>query len=587
MLSPEDSSEPGRYSTSRAPYQRDILDAISDPDTESVTLMTSAQVGKTLIAKAMLGYIVDQDPGPVLMVQPTAEMAESFSKDRLAPMVRDTPALRGKIADARSRDSGNTILHKRFPGGHITLVGANAPAGLASRPIRWLIADEVDRYPPSAGTEGDPLNLAIARQKTFWNRRRLEMSTPGNRKTSRILRAFEAGSQEHFEVPCPHCGHRQRLVWAQVKWPEGEPELAHYECAACCEAWSDGQRIEALSFGTWVAKHPERKRRRSFHLNELYSPFRLVAQIAEEFLAAKGDPETLKTWTNTSLGEPWNDSDGERRQPELLLDRAEDYDCSDGQAVPNGVVWIDVGVDTQDDRLELEFVGWGPGEESWSLDYVVLPGSTDGPEVWDQLGEQLERVFVRADGARLPVSLMMIDSGGHATDRVYKFCAKHRRAQACVGRADAAGKGGARVPYTRPAKVSKAKSGRMRPAVIGVDGLKRTLLQGRLLLEEPGPRYCHFPSVYPLKFFEQLTSEEAITRYKAGVPYIVWDAGRRRNEALDCRILAMAGVHRDKPNLDALAARWAELAAARRGGSAVNKPPKRVLRTARSSYLGR
>jgi phage terminase large subunit GpA-like protein len=400
-----------------------------------------------------------------------------------------------------------------------------------------------------------------------------------------VVAAYEASDQRHYFVPCPHCGHEQRLRWAQVKWMDGDPDTAHYECESCDQAWNDAHRIESLALGRWIATYSGRKSA-GFFLNELYSPFVLLAKVAAEFLEAKKSPETLKTWTNTSLGETWKDMGGDQRQPEALLERCEDYDCSDSAGVPDGVVWIDCGVDTQDDRLELEFVGWGPGEESWGLDYAVLMGPTDAPEVWRRLSEQLERVFIREDGARLPVSVMLIDSGGHATSKVYDFCTKHRRARACVGRSDVIGKGGAKPPTTKPGKVEPG--GRRKPWVIGVDGLKSTLLKSRLLIKEVGPRYCHFPRSYNLRHFEQLTAEVALIKYKSGVAYTVWDAGKRRNEALDCRVLAMAGVHMEKPNFELLRQRLMTEAAVRRGAQAPapRQKPRPLARVA-SKYLGR
>lgn len=573
MLSAEDASEPGKYSTSRAPYQREMLDAISNPMNSEVVFMTSSQVGKTLIAKAVIGYYIDQDPAPMLIVQPTIEMSETFSKDRLAPMVRDTPVLRGKIADPRSRDSGNTILHKRFPGGHLTIVGANAPAGLASRPIRVVICDEVDRYPASAGTEGDPVSLAKARTKTFHNRKLVLMSTPGDEVTSRIAPAYEASDQRHYLVPCHECGHMQALRWAQVRWKDGDPHTARYECEQCEAEWEDSHRLDALQAGVWVATYPDR-RVAGFHIWEIYSPFSMLWEIVAEFLSAKVSPDTLKTWTNTCLGETWKDAGGDRRQPELLARRREQYDCSDSQGVPDSVVWVDAGVDTQDDRLEVELVGWGVGEESWGLDHVVIEGNPDAPEVWLRLEDQLARMFIREDGARLPVSIMLIDSGGHHTTRVYDFARKNRRARACVGRS------GNRAEVTRP---SKQKGGKMTPWVIGVDQIKAQLLQSRLLVETVGPRYCHFPDTYSDVWFEQLCAEVAITKYKHGVPYVVWDAGRRRNEALDCRVLAMAGLRMERPNLDALKTRLIAEACARSSGVAPPQFATRPLRGNRSS----
>ena len=549
-----------------------MMDAISDPIYSEVVFMTSSQVGKTMIEKAALGYYIDQDPSPILVVLPTIDLAETFSKDRLAPMLRDTPALRGKIADPRSRDSGNTILHKRFPGGHMTMVGANAPAGLAMRPIRVVLCDEVDRYPASAGTEGDPVSLAKARTKTFHNRKLVLFSTPGDEATSRIAPAYEASDQRHYLVPCHECGHMQALRWAQVRWTDGDPHTARYECEQCEAKWDDSHRLGALEYGAWVATYPER-RAAGFHIWEIYSPFSMLWEIVTEFLSAKVSPDTLKTWTNTCLGEVWKDAGGDRRQPELLARRRESYDCTDSADVPAGVLWISAGADTQDDRLEVEFVGFGIGEESWGLDHVVIEGNPDTPEVWLRLEDQLNRMFVREDGARLPVSIMLIDSGGHHTTRVYDFARKNRRARATVGRS------GNRAEVTRP---SKHKGGKMTPWVIGVDQIKAQLLQSRLLVEVVGPRYCHFPDTYSDVWFEQLCSETAVTKYKHGVPYVVWDAGRRRNEALDCRVLAMAGLRMERPNFETLAARLEAEAGARRVGHTPTAP---TLARRPSSYL--
>jgi phage terminase large subunit GpA-like protein len=340
VLSPEDSSERGRYRGDRAPYQRGIMDAIGDPLAEGVVVMSSAQVGKTLIAKAVIGYFIDQDPSPILLIQPTLEMAASFSRDRLAPMLRDTECLRGKVASPKTRDSGNTVLRKTFPGGHLTIVGANSAAGLASRPIRVLICDEVDRYPPSAGTEGDPVNLGRARTKTFWNRREVLMSTPGDADTSRIEPAFLASDQRRFFVHCPHCAHAQALKWSGVTWTNEDPVSARYACHKCGSLWSDGERIESLQTGEWVAEYPDR-RIAGFHLNELYSPFRKLSEIVADFLAAKGKAETLRTWVNTSLGETWKAEDeGDKVEAHELADRLEPY-----TAPPAGVVLITLQID--------------------------------------------------------------------------------------------------------------------------------------------------------------------------------------------------------------------------------------------------
>ena len=302
-LSPEASAEPGKWSTARAPYQAGIMDAASDPETETIVLMTSAQIGKTAMIENVIGYYVTQDPSPILCLQPTLEMAATFSKDRLAPMLRDTPALRGLVKDARARDSGNTQLHKQFPGGHITMTGANSPANLASRPIRIVLCDEVDRYPESAGTEGDAVALATKRTATFWNRKMLVTSTPTIKNLSRIEQAFLGSDQRRYWVPCPDCGEHQLLKWANVKWDEGKTETAHYVCEHCGSCIDEQHKPAMLAAGEWRADAVFRGIA-GFHLNEIYSLWRRWSEMAADFLTAKhAGSEMLKAFVNTSLGE--------------------------------------------------------------------------------------------------------------------------------------------------------------------------------------------------------------------------------------------------------------------------------------------
>lgn len=305
-LSPEASAEPGRWDTNRAAYQRGIMDAISDPRAETVVIMSSAQVGKTEIVNNLVGYHIHRDPAPILVIQPTTEMCEAWSKDRLAPMLRDSPELRGRVSEAKAKTSGNTLRQKKFPGGHLAIVGANSAAGLASRPIRILCCDEVDRYPASAGSEGDPVKLGTKRTATFWNRKVILVSTPTTAGVSRIEKAFLESDQRHFFVPCPHCGDAQRLRWPQVKWTDGDPLSARYHCIACGAGWTDAERWAAVRKGEWVAEAPFTGTA-GFHLNELYSPWRCMAETVRDFLDAKSRPDMLKTWVNTALGETWQE----------------------------------------------------------------------------------------------------------------------------------------------------------------------------------------------------------------------------------------------------------------------------------------
>ncbi|WP_339171100.1 phage terminase large subunit family protein [Anoxybacillus sp. FSL W8-1294] len=539
-LSSESSAEPGQWRTDRAPYQREIMDAVNDPAVETVVVMTSAQVGKTEIILNIIGYHIDYDPAPIMVMQPTLQMAQAFSKDRLAPMLRDSPALQGKVADARSRDSGNTMLHKTFPGGHITMVGANSPSGLASRPIRILLADEVDRFPASAGAEGDPLTLAEKRTTTFWNRKKIYVSTPTIKGISRIEAAFLNSTQEEWCLPCPTCGKHQPLTWAQIRFEDVTMECIHCGARHGEFEWKSGQ-------GKWMAKKQNIKVR-GFHLNELASPWKRWSTIIEEFKEAKaGGPERLKAWVNTTLGETWEEQ-GDGIESDHLSNRRERYNCE----VPDGVLLLTAGVDVQDDRLEIEVVGWGIGKESWGIEYRAIYGDPGQPAVWQQLDEYLSRTWKYADGVGIGIACTCIDSGGHFTTEVYDFCKprEHRRIFAIKGQ------GGEGVPIVN--RASRTNRRRVPLFTIGVDAGKELILS-RLKVQFPGEAgYCHFPIEpergYDQKYFDGLTSEKRVIRYHKGRPRFEWvKRPGTRNEPLDCRNYATAALEILNPSLELLA----------------------------------
>lgn len=534
-LSPEASAEPGRFVTSRAEYQREMMDAISDPVFETVVFMLASQTGKTESENNAVGFFIDQDPSPILVVLPTLEMAKAWSKDRLAPMLRDTPRLKGRVKDPRSRDADVTVLHKSFPGGHITISGANSPASLASRPIRILLLDEVDRYPPSAGTEGDPISLARQRTATFWNRRIIMCSTPTRAGASRIEAEYSVSDKRKFHVPCLHCGLFQELQWKNVVWPNGSPTEARIHCDGCREPWSESDRLKSVRLGEWVKTARGNGKTAGFHLNALYSPWMTPGEVALEFVEARGDPEKMKAWTNTKLAETW-DEDAEAVDGASLSskDRTEDW----GPRAPTDVKIVTCGVDVQDDRVEVERVGWGMDEESWSLEYEVIYGDPSSRELWDELDTYLLTPTQRADGNVLKVAATAIDSGGHYTQMVYRFCKdRHRRKVYAIKGAASQGK---RRPVW-PARASKVARGRgSNVFVVGVDAAK-DVIYGRFGLRQRGPGYCHLPRERDPSWFAQVTAEVVRTRKIRGFPQRTYElpAGRR-NEALDCRVYAYA-----------------------------------------------
>lgn len=543
-LSPEASAEPGRWNTDRAPYQREIMDAINDARCEEVIIMSSAQVGKTELILNIIGYYIDYDPSPILVLQPTRDMAETFSKDRLAPMLRDTPALKGKVKDARSRDSGNTILHKTFPGGHITMVGANSAAGLASRPIKIVLMDEVDRYPASAGTEGDPIKLAEKRTTTFWNRKKIKVSTQTIKGRSPIEKEFLISSMEEWNVPCPCCGKYQPYEWSRVHFSD-----VTMECKFCREHISE--RDWKSSPGKWIAAK-ENNRKRGFHLNELASPWKHWEDIIEDFKAAErdrkqGDIEKLKTFVNTALGEPWEER-GEAADDNVLLSRRERYNAD----LPDRVLLVTAGVDVQDDRLEIEITGWGKGYESWGILYKKINGSPELDSTWDKLEQFLDTELYFENGNSLLIAATCIDTGGHFTTEVYKFLKRMERKQKKIF--GIKGMGGEGIPLIN--KVSTNNVEKVRIFILGVDSGKEILMT-RLKTVDEGPGYCHFPinadRGYDETYIKGLTSEQRVVSVKDNRATLKWvKKSGTRNEPLDLRNYSTAAAEILRPDWDVL-----------------------------------
>lgn len=548
MLSAENSATPGRWHTDKAPYQREIMDAIGDPHVRKVVVKSAAQIGKTAMLMNMLGYYMHYHPAPVLTMQPTLEMGQTFSKDFLAPMLRDTPVLR-ELVDTKSRYSGNTILKKNFPGGHVTIIGANSPASLASRPIKVLLADEVDRYPASAGTEGDPLLLAEKRQTTFWDRKTVVVSTPTIKGQSRIETEFNNSTREEWNIPCPECGYLQPLVWSNLIFDKDDLRRGiMYRCEECgCVsgeyAWKGQEKN-----GKFVAENPGASVR-GFHLNTLASTFCGWQGVVEKFLVAKelldqGDPEKMKTWVNTELGETWEEP-GEQVEETALYNRRELYDAE----VPDDVLVLTAGVDVQDDRLEVEVVGWGVGKESWGIRYQKIYGDMLKDQIWEDLDTFLLTGWKKKDGTTLYIISTCIDTGGHHSDKVLRFTKDRweRKVWAIKGM------GGSDVNYIRkPTTNNRVKAPLF---TIGVDAGKAILYQ-RLRHETKGPNYCHFPmneeAGYDEQYFKGLTAEKMVVRFKKGRPTVYWekkDNQHKRNEPLDLRNYATAALEIANPVL--------------------------------------
>jgi len=548
-LSAESSAEPGQWNTDRAPYQREIMDAVGDPLVEDIVIMSSAQVGKTELLLNIIGYYIDYDPAPMLVVQPTAKpMAEDFSKDRLAPMIRDTPVLAGKVHDAKARSSGNTILHKTFPGGHITVAGANSPSSLASRPVRIVLMDEVDHYPASAGPEGNPVKLAEKRTTAFWNKKKIKVSTPAVKSTSQIYKEYQSGTMEEWNVKCPCCGRFQPYEWRRIRFSD-----VTMECKYCAEHISetDWKQSEAK----YVAQHPERLRKRSFHLNELASPWVHWDKIISDWKEANdeyekyGDTNKLKVFINTVLGEPWEER-GRGVDDDSIMSRREHY----GAELPEGVLVLTAAVDVQDDRFEIEVVGWGRGCESWGIRYEKLPGDLDREEAWDQLEAWLGREFYFASGASLLIAWTCIDTGGHKTTECYKFLKRMEKKGKRISGIKGFGRNSMGIPLIHLLSTNNAY--KVKVFILGVDSGKETVVE-RLAMTEKGPGYCHFPDNEECGYSETVmkgfNSEQRVTEMKDGRAVYKWmKKSGVRNEPFDLRVYNTAAVEILKPDFDVL-----------------------------------
>lgn len=532
ILSREAAAEPGRWVTDRAPYQRGIMDALSDPLVERVVFKKASQVGATEILNNIVGYFIDQDPAPILVLQPNVEpLGKAWSLDRFSPMVRDTPRLRDKVADPKSRDSSNTILHKLFPGGHVTVAGANAPAGLAARPIRVLCCDEIDRYPFSSGTEGDPIELGHQRTRTFWNRKEYLASSPTHKGLSRIDAAYEESDQQVYEVPCPHCGAFQVLLWKQLHWESGDADSAVYACEDCGATFADQEKGPVVAAGRWVARNPG-ARVRGFWINALYSPWARWPDLVREWLAAQQDLSKLQVFVNTVLGEVWEERGGNVDR-ESVLARAEAY----AAPVPAGAGLLTAGVDVQDDRLEIVVRGWGHAEESWLITHDVLLGEAAKEAVWVELDAYLARGFRHESGAMLRIDTVCIDSGAH-TETVYGFCRPryNRRVFAVKGLSQPG------RPLV-PRKPSRNNRHGVRLFLLGVDTAKDVIYQ-RLRIASEGPGYLHLPVGTSEEYVVQLTAERLVRKQVNGRWFRRYELPRgARNEALDCEVYALAALH--------------------------------------------
>jgi phage terminase large subunit GpA-like protein len=553
-LSSKASAEPGRWRTSRTPYLAEIMDNFAPySPVQEVVFMKGAQIGATEVLYNIMGFYIDIDPCPILAVMPTEGTAKKNTKLRFQPMVDASPTLLKKVGVGKSRKASNTLQQKDFPGGAIVFGGANSAASLRSLPIRVLLLDELDAYPSDLDGEGSPVELAKARTSTFANKKVAYVSTPTDEDNSLIEAYFKASDQRYYHVPCPHCGTMQALEPENLVYDSSQKMIqeAHYQCAGCDELIEERYKTKMLALGEWVVTNPvmASKLRRGYHLNSLYSPYgwKSWREIAQQIVDAEREnsDEKRKVVVNTVFGRTVKNK-SITPKPQVLFDRAGGYRRGE---VPEEVAMLTCGVDVQKDRLELEIVGWGDRRQSWSIDYIEIPGETDQPQVWDNLTRILYRTWTRKDGVELGLSKMAVDSG-YNTQHVYNWCRLHPMSLVI------AVKGSSNTRQTsilrKGTAVDVDNTGRKIDDVsfwnLGVDMLKAEVyghLNAELNPDASKPMgWCFFPGGYALEYYRMLCAEKRVLQKdNKGYTRWYWQKIRPRNEAFDCRVYARAAAH--------------------------------------------
>ena len=561
-LSAESAAEPGPWRTERTPYLREPMNAWTDPKVRHIVMVAASQVGKSEFLNNCIGYVIDQDPGSILFVHPTTIDAKEYSKLRIAPMIRDCPTLRAKVAEVKSRDSGNTILQKTYPGGILTMCGSTEAHALASKPIRYVLGDERDRWATSAGNEGDPWGLAMARQTTFYNAKSGEVSTPTVKNASAIEASFSTGTMERWKSCCPHCGKYHEINWADIRFDYDENLIAghktykvrniYYVCPSCACVSTELQMKRAPA--RWEAANTDAYKQgtRSFWLNAFVSQWATWESIILKYLNAIGNTKKMQVVYNTCFGLLWEDR-GDLQDEDSLMARREEYPAE----LPEGTLVLTAGVDTQDDRMEYEIVGHGNFGETWGIEKGVIMGRPDDDVTWDKLDEMVfDRVLHFENGIGLKISMSFVDEGGHFTQDVRMHCRQRIGKHVfCIK-----GMSGPDRPYTAPPKqmkivVNQVIIGYCWQYQIGVDSGKQIIMDN-LAVQTPGQKYCHFPlrDDYGSAYFAGLLSERLVYKANKRQPW-VWEKipGHERNEALDCRNYAMAAFKALPKDLDKIA----------------------------------
>ncbi len=543
----------GPWRNSVTPYLVDVMDALSVfAPYKEVVFMKGTQIGATSVAENFIGYCMHITPAPIMNMFPTVSVAKRNSKRRIAPLISDSPALNSIVSPAKSRDGGNTVLEKEFPGGSILLCGANSPSDLRSVNIRFVVFDEIDEYPSDLAEQGDPIEIGKKRTSSYdSNKKILYISTPKTKGNSHIEKAFLDTDQNYLHVPCPHCEGYQQLVFEQFRFEVGNPDAVYYECVYCGKEIHNHHKSYMLKKGKWQPKVPEKvsDKKIGFHLSAFYSPvgFYSWATMAKDYEMAKDDPIKMKTFVQTTLGEAYEE-DGDQPPFQQLFERNINSPYQENE-VPGDVCFLTAGIDVQKDRIEVEVVGWGKGKRSYSICFRQYLGKPEEAGVWRELSQMLSETWVRvSDGLLFGLSFTLIDSG-YSTNEVYAFALRMGLSRILPVK----GQETQVTPISTPKAVYIKRDGKKSEALklITVNtsyyksalyahlGLRRDDTTG----ENGPPLYCHFPNNYQMEHYKRLTAEKRVSMPGVrGFEREMWKKVYARNEQLDCRVYAMAAA---------------------------------------------
>lgn len=533
----ESAAIPGDWDTGKTPYMYEIMKCVTDSVTRKLSIMSSAQVGKTELLINIIGRYIDMEPCAMLMIMPTLEMAKSFSHEKLTPTIREVKRLREKV----QQDNKDTILRKKFYGGFLKLIGANSESELSSRSVRIVLMDEVDRFPSNVGKEGDPVELADKRTTTFYNSKSIRTSTPTIKGISRIEKEFEKGSKEFWSLKCPECGDFQILCWENLKWENRDSKTAKLLCDSCGslnaeQKWKIESETGRMKNGKWISKNPEKVEHRSFSMNALSSPWISWEEIVTKFYEAKGNPTELQTFYNTILGLPWAVNNLEVKDYKKIY---ENNRIEYKYEIHEDIKYLTAGVDVQNNRLEIEVVGHGENNKTYGVLYKVVMGNPSDEKTWDKLDKILLKKYNQGE-QDLGIAAAFIDSG-HETLEVYKFVSQ-RKDRNIFPIKGVGGEGN--YPIKNITLIKKEGIPEVSLVNLGVNALKDSLYS-RLDLEIGEEGTCYFNSKfeagYSLDYFKALTSEVKRIKRVGGLTKLVWEViENRRNEALDIRNYAIA-----------------------------------------------